>query len=248
MQRHCLQSGLLIVILTAAVQSQTRTTADAPQRTIFTTPPSVHSDAAPPPAPAAAAPDSSDSALEKYRDMWRKMTPAQQKAFLDSGGYTPDQYERLLKPKGSTPANGAAAPRNVDSMMDSLNKSIQNLDTVRDANLGRVQRESCPPEVAARIADLKAKLQIYESGGVALPVASRPAIPNEPADPLVIVNDWYKPAAAPVRDRSAQQGKLLAEVLPSGMSAPKPQVSEQEIARTKAELEQLSGACAAPVR
>jgi hypothetical protein len=83
---------------------------------------------------------------------------------------------------------------------------------------------------------------------VALPVASRPAIPNEPADPLVIVNDWYKPAAAPVRDRSAQQGKLLAEVLPSGMSAPKPQVSEQEIARTKAELEQLSGACAAPVR
>jgi hypothetical protein len=132
--------------------------ADAPQRTIFTTPAGVHSDSPPPPAPAAS--DASDNAAERYRDMWRKMSPAQQKAFLDSGGSTPEQYERLLKPTGGEPAPGGKADRRskIDPTMDSLNQSLQNLDTIRDANLGRVQAQSCPPEVAARITDLQAKL------------------------------------------------------------------------------------------
>ena len=245
MRRFFIRSSFAVAVLVAAAQGQTRT--DTPQRTILTTPPSVHSDAAP--ASPSAPPDAADSALEKYREMWRKMTPAQQKAFLDSGGYTPEQYERQLKPKGSGPA-GASTPRNADTMMDSLNKSIRNLDTVRDANLGRVQSESCPPEVAARIADLKAKLQSYESGGSApTPVSTRPVTNVTAADPLAIANEWYKPAAASMSsDRVAQQNRLLAEVLPSGTPVPRPQVSEQELARTKAELEQLSGACAAPVR
>jgi hypothetical protein len=185
--------------------------------------------------------------------MWRKMPPAQQKAFLDSGGYTPEQYERLLKPKGSPSAARTGTQRGIDTTMDSLNKSLQNLDTVRDANLGRVQRESCPPEVAARIADLTAKLRTYESerNGTteAAEPSPRPRANTQSADPLAIANDWYKPAAAPLpSDRASQQNKLLAEVFPSGMAAPRPQTSEQEIVRTKTELEQLTGACVAPIR
>ncbi len=132
--------------------------------------------------------------------------------------------------------------------MNSLGKAIENLDTIRDANLGRVQKEGCPPEVAARIADLKNKLQGYESGSLrtSTPVALHQN--SAPPDPLAIATEWYKPAAASAT-RGSQQTKVLAEVLP-GVEAPPPktQVDAQELARTKAELEQLSGACAASTR
>jgi hypothetical protein len=253
-------AGLLIALLTGANgQSPTQSKSsdaratDAPQRTIFTTPAGVHSDS--PPAPALAAPDASSDALENYREMWRKMSPAQQKAFVDSGGYTPERYERLLKPKGAASAPGGSAdPRTkIDPTMDSLNKSLQNLDTIRDANLGRVQAESCPPEVAARIADLRAKVRNYESKSSGVPVTAAPARPRPSAaqaDPLAIATDWYKPGApAAEADKASQQSQLVVAVLP-GAQAPAPRAvfSDQDIARAKIELEQLSGACAAPVR
>lgn len=260
MVRGVLLAGLLIALLTGANgqsptqsnSSNTRAT-DAPQRTIFTTPAGVHSDSSPP--PALAAPDASTDALEKYRDMWRKMSPSQQKALVDSGGYTPEQYERLLKPKGAAPRPGDSAdPRTrIDPTMDSLNKSLQNLDAIRDANLGRVQAESCPPEVAARIADLRAKVRNYESESSGVPVAPAPArtrLSASPADPLAIATDWYKPGApAAEADKASQQSQLLAAVLPGAQApAPRTAASEQDIARAKTELEQLSGACTAPVR
>jgi hypothetical protein len=249
-------SIFLISVFVVGSHAQSRTPSkqsagqvnDVPQRTIFTTPAGVHADREP--APASAAPDGADNALEKYREMWRKMTPAQQKAFVDSGGYTPEQYERLLKQKGS----GAPVDpgRKIDPAMDSLNKSIQNLDTIRDANLGRVQAENCPPEVAARIADLKAKLQAYESepSGVPAPIAARPREAGNPVDPLAIAADWYKPGSGiPPATRASQQSKLLADVLPSAEALPaRTQAHELEIARTRTELEQLSGACGAAAR
>jgi hypothetical protein len=252
----CRASVLLVPVLIVGAHAQSRTqskqpstpASEAPQRTIFTTPANVHSVSEP--APATAAPEGSDNALEKYREMWRKMTPAQQKAFLDSGGYTPDQYERLLKQKGS----GAASDpqRKIDPAMDSLNKSIQNLDTIRDANLGRVQAENCPPEVAARIADLKTKLQGYESEriGVPAPVRVKPRETANPVDLLAVAADWYKSATGSgAAMQASEQGKRLADVLPGGEVSPaRTQANEQEIARTRIELEQLSGACAASAR
>lgn len=237
-------------------QAQSRTQSQpAPagaQRTILTTPASVHSDADT--TPASTKPDSTDSALEKYREMWRKMTPAQQKAFMDSGGYTPDQYERLVKSKTESGPGGVDPPRKVDPAFDSLNKSLQNLDTIRDANLGRVQQQNCPLEVAARISDLKARLRSYESGRDGAPdlgtaPARAPATSNPP-DSLAIATDWFKASPAPEPVVSAeQQSKLLAGVLPRAETGPeKRQVDQQEIARVKAELEQLSGACGAPAR
>lgn len=246
MMRTALLAGLLIA-------GGTGGNAQAPQRTIITTPTAVHSDSSPNPAPAA--PDASDSALEKYREMWRKMSPAQQKAFVDSGGYTPEQYERLLKPKAAASAAGAGTdPRTkIDPTMDALNKSLQNLDTIRDANLGRVQAESCPPEVAARIADLRAKLRTVEPESSEVPAGTgraRSAPITSPGDPLATATDWYKPGAPAAQvNKATQQGKLLAEVLPGvEAAAPKPAVNEQDITRAKAELEQLAGACGAPIR
>jgi hypothetical protein len=226
-------------------------TPTSPQRTILTTPSSVHSEADQ--VLPAAASASTDTALEKYREMWRKMTPTQQKAFLDSGGYTPEQYERQLR--GNAP--GAGAGRNakpgggVDPTMDSLTRSLQNLDTIRDANLGRVQNQSCPPEVAARVQDLKAKLQSYETnaGGEisAAPTRTREATP--PLDPVAIANDWFKPAATEVRSGTSIQVERLANVLPRAATTPREtHKDDQEIARARAELEQLSGACSTVAR
>jgi len=239
----------------AHAQSRTQSQPAPPeraQRTVLTTPASVHSDVDT--TPASSKPDPTNSALEKYREMWRKMTPAQQKAFIDSGGYTPDQYERLVKSKTESGPGGGDPQRKVDPAFDSLNKSLQNLDTIRDANLGRVQQQNCPPEVAARISDLKARLRSYESGRDGAPdpeaaPARAPANPNPP-DPLSIATDWFKATPAPEPVISAeQQSKLLADVLPRAEAVPETrQVDQQEIARVKAELEQLSGGCGAPAR
>jgi hypothetical protein len=260
MARGVLLVGLLIALLTGANgQSPTQSKSsnaratEAPQRTILTTSAGVQSDSSP--APALAAPDAPSDALEKYREMWRKMSPAQQKGLVDSGGYTLEQYERLLKPKGAASGPGGSAdPRTkIYPTMDSLNKSLENLDTIRDANLSRIQAESCPPEVAARIADLKAKVRNYESESSGIPVAAAPARPRTsaaPADPLAIATDWYKSGApAAEAGKASQQSQLVEAVLP-GARAPAPRAvfSEQDITRAKTELEQLSGACAAPVR
>lgn len=232
-------------------QSQPAPPAGA-QRTILTTPASVHSDADT--TPASSKPDATDSALEKYREMWRKMTPAQQRAFIDSGGYTPEQYERLVKSKTESGPGGGDPQRKVDPAFDSLNKSLQNLDTIRDANLGRVQQQNCPPEVAARISDLKTRLRSYESGHDGAPdpgtAPVRAPANSNPPDPLAIASDWFKAGPAPEPVVSAEQeSKLLSDVLPRADAAPeKREVDQQEIARIKAELEQLSGACGAPAR
>jgi hypothetical protein len=267
-------TSLSILLLASFLHGQT------PQRTILSTPAGVRSAPADSDATnASGAQDPSATALEKYREMWRKMTPAQQKAFVDSGGYTPEQYERTLKQKGSaagTPQNSKSG-QGIDPTMDSLSKSLQDLNAIRDGNLGRVQKDGCPPEVASRIADLKGKLQGYESelNGVQVQIAAaaRTRDSSGPADPLSVATDWYKsgsaqepaniPAGSAAGIRAERQSKALSEVLASSQTATsvgrsadpgspeaqkKRQAVEQDIARTKAEIEQLSGACIAPAR
>jgi hypothetical protein len=278
MLRTATTSVLLLASLFVAGAGR-RLSGQTPQRTILSTPAGVHS--APSEGAATAqssAPDPSATALDKYREMWRKMTSAQQKAFLDSGGYTPEQYERTLKPKGS--AGGATqnsrSERGIDPTMDSLSKSLQDLNAIRDGNLGRVQKDGCPPEVASRIGDLNGKLQAYESelNGVQAQVAAtaRPREASGPADPLSLATDWYKsasaqesaniPAGSVAGNRAARQSKMLSDVLAAGPATSpgrsadpgspeaqkKRQAIEQEIASTKVEIEQLTGACIAPTR
>ena len=233
-----------VVLLAGASQLLSQT----PQRTMVSAPPSAQ------PTPSAT-PDPSATALEKYREMWRNMTSAQQKAFLDSGGQTPEQYERTLKQKAP---QSSRSDRGIDPTMDALSKSLQDLNAIRDGNLGRVQKDGCPPEVASRIADLKGRLLGYESElNGAQPQAVAAVQPREssgPADPLGLAADWYKPAAVPepAGTRASRQSKMLGEVLAGVPTAAPPGrpagAIEQQIAATKLEIEQLSGACIAPVR
>jgi len=49
------------------------------------------------------------AAIEAYRKMWSGLTPEQQKQTLQSGGYTPEQYESMLRQNGPA-GNGRTAP------------------------------------------------------------------------------------------------------------------------------------------
>ena len=83
------------------------------------------------------------------------MTPAQQKVFVQHGGRTPEDYERMMRGSASQFApGGAGSPRNTapvrasdprdaakainPSDLDSISKSLQDLNAIRDGNLGRV--------------------------------------------------------------------------------------------------------------
>ena len=224
--------------------------------------------------------DAIDNMMRQYRTMWQKMSAAQQKAFLDSGGATPEQYERTLRTKGlsavpasPTPAasSGRVAPgdaRPAANVLDSLTTSMQDLNAIRDGNLTRIQKDGCPPEVASRIADLRGRLRVDEArlagGDAPANTADKPKDKPAAGDAMAIASDWFKQpakaeagAARPAPTAAeTHEGKLLDGVLAGAAPAPatiaarpieagKKQELEDEIARLKAEIAQLSGACAA---
>lgn len=246
-----------------------------PQRTITTRPDStVSSDAK----PASGTPTNPAAALEQYRQMWQRMTPAQQKAIVSAGGPTPEQFERTLMGRGATSVKGANAasapdPRAADSgSLDALSKSLQDLNAVRDGNLSLVQKDGCAPELASRIADLKAKLRSdeFELNGTE-PAAAPPTDTRMPekgnaADPMAVASDWFKHPGDPKQtarpeDSSRTRESSQLDAVLSGTQAPaaaerrvdpkSPEAEqnrkaiEADMARVKSELEQLSGACAA---
>jgi len=251
---------IIAVIAASAAFAQQN---NAPQRTITTRSEStVTSD----PKPAPGTPSNQAAALEQYRQMWQKMTPAQQKALVSAGGLTPEQYERKL--------TGATAPdssRTADSgALDSLSKSLQDLNAIRDANLSLVQKDGCAPELASRIADLKAKLRNdeFELNGAEAPqtpIAAHTEENASAADPLAIANEWFRHTPDPKQVRPddsnrVRESRQLDAVL-SGTQAPASperrieakspeaeqnrRVIEADMARVKSELEELSSACAA---
>jgi hypothetical protein len=228
--------------------------------------------------------------VRSYREMWQKMGSAQQKALLDSGGSTPEQYERVLRSKGlsalpasSTPTapQGRQAqgdPRAATNALDSLTTSLMDLNAIRDGNLSRVQKDGCPPEVTSRLTDLRGRLRQYktELTGVDTPAPASSQSRERPSatDPAALANDWYKrslrdqpeslsqeagsPSSRPAGAQSnPRENKLLTDVLSGGPAAEHPvdpkspealktqRALEEEIARTEAEIAQLSGACAA---
>ena len=234
------------------------------------------------------------AALEKYREMWNRMSAPQRQAFLNAGGSTPDQYERILKQHGNSFAAGGegaaqssgersrkSAPDSgnpIDSnAFDSLSKSLQDLSAVRDGNLWRVQKDGCPPEIASRMADLRARLETDEvelkGGESSAPAAASTESKQKAgsADRLAIAADWFKqpanteaPAAASgsgAAGGNSRESKLLEAALAGNRSAASPaspvdpkspegerarKTAEEDIARIKGELAQLSGACTAP--
>ncbi|HLN02960.1 MAG TPA: hypothetical protein VK335_26965 [Bryobacteraceae bacterium] len=272
--------GTWLMIAAAGCWPALAQQSNPPQRTITNRPDStVSSDAKP---ASSGTPTNPAAALEQYRQAWQKMTPAQQKAIVSAGGPTPEQYERMLTQRG-TGAKGAnlpaTDPRAADSgALDALSKSLQDLNAVRDANLSLVQKDGCAPELASRIADLKAKLRSdeFELNGTEAPAAP-PTDAHTPekvnaanaADPMAVASDWFKhpadpkPTARPDDSSRTREASLLDSVLtgtqapvaPERRFDPKSPEAEQnrkaieaDMARVKSELEQLSSACAAAKR
>jgi hypothetical protein len=273
--------GTLLLISAIGCRPVLAQQSTPPQRTITTRPDStVSSDAK----PASSNPTNPAAALEQYRQMWQRMTPAQQKAITSAGGSTPEQYERMLMGRGAASTKGAnqassTDPRAADSgALDALNKSLQDLNAVRDANLSLVQKDGCAPELASRIADLKAKLHSdeFELNGTESPAAA-PTDAHTPekasaanaADPMAVASDWFKHPADPkqtarpddsIRTRESTQLDAVltgtqAPVAQERRFDPKSPEAEQnrkameaDMARVKSELEQLSSACAAAKR
>ncbi len=240
MLRHQVSSWILLAFALGVCHAQ-----PAPQRTMSAAP-----------SKAAATPDSTDDAIRQYRQMWQKMSPAQQKSFLDSGGSTPEQYERTLHTKGVATAPSTrpapADPATPANALDSVMGSMQDLNAIRDANLLRVQKDGCPPEVTSRLADLRGRLRQLESGTDAPPSKPRPGA----SDPSSVAADWYKHAAPETSAKPAAdtpQNKQLDDVLPAAPAKPAekpapPAAAPQDIEQIRAEIAQLSGACAAVKR
>ena len=244
-----------------------------PQRTITNRPDSSTADAKPTPP---AAPANPSAALEQYRAMWNKMTPAQQKALTSAGGPTPDQYERMLLGRGTASAKGAkdAGPDSTaanSGAFDALSKSLQDLNAVRDGNLTLVQKDGCAPELASRIADLKARLRSdeFQLNGTEAPAAASTdphTSEKTSADAMAVAGDWFKhppdskPAAHVDDARRTRESSQLDAVLAGAPSAPAAEgrkdpnspaaeqnrkILEADMVRVQAELDQLSSACAA---
>ena len=274
---------LLSLAFTAVAQTP------PPQRTMVSRP-----DGAVPADTSGASSSATAAALEKYREMWNRMSAPQRQAFVNAGGSTPEQYERSLKQRGNNfaPAGDGAAQSSgersrkaapdsgnpVDSnAFDSLSKSLQDLSAVRDGNLWRVQKDGCPPEIASRMADLRGKLETDEfelkGGESSTPTASGAGSKDKAgsADRLAMAADWFKhpadseastaAAGSGVTDLNSRESKLLEAALAGNRSAAAPaspadpkspegdrtrKAAEEDIARIKAELAQLSGACTAP--
>jgi hypothetical protein len=229
------------------------------------------------------------AALQRYRQMWQRMTPAQQKVFVQRGGRTPEDFERTLKESASHFAPGrtegprsTAAARESDPRetgkainpgdLDSISKSLQDLNAIRDGNLARVQKDGCPPEVASRVAELRSKLQAAEfernGGRPPAPPPTAGSAKSGQADPIAIASDWFKrPAdqksgASDSGNGNARGGALLDDVLlgaEPASAAANPKIAanspesvqqrnalQEDITRIKTELAQLSGACADP--
>jgi len=176
--------------------------------------------------------------------MWQKMTPAQQKMLLQRGGHTPEEYDRMMKAGASRLAPGGAAPaRGSDARdagkainpgdLDSLSKSLQDLNAIRDGNLVRVQKDNCPPEIASRTAELRSKLQNDEfelNGGrppAPLPTTGS-AKKSGQADPLAVAGDWFKrpagqkSAASDSGNGNARGSSPLDDILPSAQNVTEP--------------------------
>ena len=151
-----------------------------------------------------------------------------------------------------------------EGALDALGGSLRDLNAIRDANVLRLQKDGCPPEVASRIADLKGKLAAQDAELKGLPVGgSAPAAPRRTAaaDPIEVAQSWFKSAPGEAA-RNQAASDLLDSVLPGGMAETRarpsnPQsleagarrnVLSQEIARTEAEIERLQGACIAAKR
>jgi hypothetical protein len=155
---------------------------------------------------------------------------------------------------GPEEAGRAANPH----ALDALSSSTDDLNVIRDANLRKLTKDGCSPDISTRTAEVQGRLRSSEAElngeepPSAAPDKAPPSAPKGSAQ--AIATNWFKteePASSP---RQNAPKTLVDSVLPGGASKPaspsRPPLSaekrkalEQDVAALKAELEQLSAAC-----
>jgi hypothetical protein len=148
-----------------------------------------------------------------------------------------------------------------DGALDALDSSLRDLNAIRDANVLRLQKDGCPPEVASRIADLKGQLAAAQAELKNLGSTDAPAASHSPAtaDPNDVAMAWFQDAQGDGPRNPAVDS--VDSVLPADMAPartpqnPQPvlaglrrQPLVQDVARIQAEIARLQAACIAVKR
>ncbi len=148
------------------------------------------------------------------------------------------------KTKDSTPERSATPGRAIDSLLD----STEDLNSIRDAYVRRLAGDGCRPDVAVRVAELRARLNENGAGRdrgqtTAAAIETR----AEMADSLLILaSGWYQQRAdsAPARPNpERERAQLLDLVLSPKDSQAAGAVPAADAAQSKAELDRLLATC-----
>jgi len=138
----------------------------------------------------------------------------------------------------------SAAPSN--RAIESMASSTEDLNSIRDAYLRVLSGDGCPPDVAARVAQLRAL--VGEKKPAAQPGASalaRKSAADFEISMLALALDWDNRQAGPATfaNSGASRDKLLNAALapPSQSGAP-----ATDMTALKAEMDRLLSTCRAP--
>jgi hypothetical protein len=137
--------------------------------------------------------------------------------------------------------------------MNTVLSSTEDLNSIRDAYLSRLVGDGCAPDVAVRVAQLRAKLH----GEVSTQFAQQSSIEVENVL-FALASDWYKnplgenPSSAGANVagvREAGRTKLLDEVLiPRDRPAASPPQAAETAQLLQAELDRLLAGCRSAAR
>jgi hypothetical protein len=145
--------------------------------------------------------------------------------------------------RAAEPQPEAVSGRTIDSILD----STEDLNSIRDGYLRRLAGDGCPPDVAVRVADLRARLRGDGSRSATTPAApqSRQSEADLAASLLLLAARWYDAppatgAAPAIAARDADRTRLLELLL-----SPKepPAAASADPAQMKAELDRLLAGC-----
>ena len=147
--------------------------------------------------------------------------------------------------KPAQPQEGASG-RTIDSILD----STTDLNSIRDGYLRRVAGDGCPPDLAIKVADLRARL--HEDAprmGAAAPANAAQSRQNEDdleSSLLILAAKWFDAApsspAVATGMREAERARLLELVL-SPKAPATAATNGADAAQMKAELERLLAGC-----
>jgi hypothetical protein len=153
------------------------------------------------------------------------------------------------KPRGTaTPENARGASTRA---LDSLGSSLEDLNTIRDSNVRGLTKDGCAPEVAARIADLRTRLQIATGAPDIAAKGSHGVREDSGSETLALASNWFKSGSAgsslSTKDKS---NELLDSVLPDSPARKQAdsRAENRDAAGLNSEIEHLLATCPAAKR